>query len=88
MRTTMVSVRLEIEPQLRVVDRAELFEGFYWFMSNRARTVYDYDRANDRFLMVTDLDPGDDGDDPDPSLTLHVLIDWFDELRRRVPSGR
>ena len=78
--TTMVAARLQTDPELRVADREALFNGVYYFMGNRARTVYDYDRQGDRFLMVTP-DAGQAGDSP----KINVVLNWFEELKARVP---
>ncbi len=51
--TTMIAAQLQTGPELRVVGREALFSGVYYFMGNSARTVYDYDRQSDRFLVVT-----------------------------------
>ena len=84
----MIAVELETEPELDVVGRTELFSGDYWFMNNFARTVYDYDRANDRFLMVDRNPPRSGEGEEDDSLKINVLINWFQELKRLVPTGR
>jgi Tol biopolymer transport system component len=87
LRTTMIAAALDIQETPRVAGRTELFSGFYWFMAtNRARTTFDYDRANDRFLMV-DAAP-DEGDEESPNARINVLVDWFPELERQVPGGR
>ncbi len=78
--TTMIAAQLRTDPELRVVGREALFSGTYFFMPNRARTVYDYDRQSDRFLMVT-LGDGQAGD----SLEITVVLNWFEELKARVP---
>jgi len=86
--TKMIAVELETEPELDVVGRTELFSGDYWFMNNFARTVYDYDRANDRFLMV-DINPASgDEDEDENSRKINVILNWFEELKQRVPTGR
>ena len=81
----MISAQLTADPELRVIGRTELFSGTYYYMVNWARTMYDYDRANDRFLMV---DWTGEIDDPTNSLNITVMLDWFDQLRRQVPGGR
>ena len=78
--TTMIAARLRPDPELRVVGREELFTGGYYFMGNTARTVYDYDRQNDRFLMVL-RDEGQIGDSPQ----INVVLNWTQELLERVP---
>ncbi len=46
--------------------------------------MYDYDRANDRFLMVDWS--GQVGDETN-SLNITVILNWFEELKQRVPTG-
>ena len=74
----MTAAQLGADPELRVVGREALFAGEYFFMGNWARTVYDYDRQNDRFLMVTF---GGDGFPRE----ITVVQNWFQELTERVP---
>ena len=78
--TTMIATQLRTDPELRVVGREALFSGVYYFMDNWARTVYDYDRQSDRFLVVTP-DDGQAGD----SLKINVVFNWHQELLRLVP---
>ena len=79
--TTMIVAQLRTGPELRVAGREALFSGDYYFMGNWARTVYDYDRQSDRFLVVTP-DDGQAGD----SLKISVVLNWFEELKARVPT--
>ena len=79
----MISAQLSLDPELRVTGRTELFSGNYYYMVNWARTVYDYDRANDRFLMVDRS--GQIGDETNPP-TINVVLNWFEELKQRVPG--
>ena len=72
----MVAAKIETEPQFRVIGHEELF---VWenvrYLSNQT-----YDVAPDgRFLMVKD---------PKESshLRINVVLNWFDELKRLVPS--
>ncbi len=81
----MIAAQLSPDPEPRVTGRTELFSGPYYYIGNWARTVYDYDRANDRFLMV---DWSGEINDPSNSLKITVMLDWFDQLRRQVPGGR
>ena len=47
--------------------------------------MYDYDRANDRFLMV---DRSGQAGDETNSLNITVILNWFEELKRLVPTGQ
>ncbi len=77
----MISAQLSPDPEPRVTSRTELFAGAYYSQANFARTSYDYDRANDRFLMV------DIGGDETNSPLINVILNWFEELKQRVPGG-
>ncbi len=76
----MIVARLQTEPEFDVVDRVPLFENPYLDFS--ARTAYDYDRRNDRFLMVKTLPP-----EVDPN-QYTVVFNWFEELRQLASRGR
>ena len=67
----MVAATIETEPKLRVTDRKELFEWKY---------LSSYDVAPDgRFLMIRDPEGP-------PRQRINVVLNWFDELKRLVPS--
>ncbi len=78
----IVSVRLETTPELRVLGRTPLFsvEPYYKYLNTFA-TVYDYDPATDRFLMVKWSIPWPPGTD------IHVVEDAFEMLNRLAPAG-
>ena len=54
-----------------------LFSGPYW---NGSGTHFDYDRGADRFVMIQATRP--EGSD-----RINVILNWFEELKERVPTG-
>jgi hypothetical protein len=57
-----------------------VFEGAY-VMSPRSLPDYDVSPDGQRFLMVK---ASEQGAKPE---RINVVVNWFEELRRRVPSG-
>jgi Tol biopolymer transport system component len=50
------------------------------YVNNIGRANYDVYPDNERFLMVEAIAP------QKPSTQLNVVLEWFEELKRRVPS--
>jgi Tol biopolymer transport system component len=71
----MMAVSIETEPEFKVTQFEELFEGRY------LTSIYrNYDVAPDgRFLMIQEPQ------EPTP-LGINVVLNWFEELKRLVPS--
>ena len=73
----MIATTIETEPEFRVTDFEELFEGRYLIS-----TVPNYDVAPDgRFLMIQEPQ------EPTP-LGINVVLNWFEELKRLVPTEK
>ena len=75
----MMVAHVETEPDFRVPgEREELFSVATFNTGLGYRTLYDYDPAADRFLMVENMDraPGQ----------FTVIVNWFEELKQRVPT--
>jgi Tol biopolymer transport system component len=74
----IMAVSLDTESELKVLDSKVLFQGNYLFCLN----CQTYDVAPDgRFLMIQDsleLAPP----------RINVILNWFEELKRRVPKGK
>ena len=73
-------------PPFRVGSPRELFRGEYWYGTIGANgfggRAWDVDPKNDRFLMITMPAAV-----PAPSrLQVRVVLNWFEELERRVPK--
>ena len=74
----MMRVAVETDPAFVQGVPEVLFEGAYYYGTGRS-----YDVAPDgRFLM---LKAGAEGDAPPPSTQIEVVVNWFEELKARVP---
>jgi hypothetical protein len=71
----MMAVSIETEPEFKVTQFEELFEGRY------LTSIYrNYDVAPDgRFLMIQEPQEA-------TPLGINVVLNWFEELKRLVPS--
>ena len=76
----MMSVAIATTPVLTAGSPRMLFEGSY-LASDTGGAGYDV-AQDGRFLMVEplDLEP--------PATTIDVVINWFDDVRHRVPANR
>ena len=74
----MIVVTIETEPTFRTVGTRKLFEGNYY---DRAHS-YDVSRDGTRFIMIQQ----DAGYSSDVGSDLVVVLDWFEELKRLVPT--
>jgi serine/threonine-protein kinase len=73
----MVAATIETEPEFRVTDFEELFEGRYL-----TTTFHNYDVGPDgRFLMIQEPQ------EPAP-LGINIVTNWFEELKRLAPPGK
>ena len=71
----MMAVRIETQPELRPQPAEVLFDGDYF---RRNRRSYDV-AADGRFLMIQPMITEQDGQ-------IHVVLNWFEELKRLVPT--
>ena len=78
---TMISVRVQTEPELALGAQAELFSGSFLSRSGPAR--YDYDAGAERFLMLSAAEV-----DETALSAIHVVLNWDEELKRRAPARR
>ena len=74
----MILVAIETEPAFRTVGTRKLFEGNYNDLSHS----YDVSRDGTRFIMIQE----DAGYYSDVGSDLVVVLDWFEELKRLVPT--
>ena len=82
----MMAVDIQTAPAFRAGAPRLQFEGHYYFAESAVgRYGWSYDVAPDgkRFLM---LKPA--AGQSAQSGQLHVVVNWFEELRRRVPVGK
>ena len=76
---SMQTVRIETEPELRVVAREELFDASKFSPGNG------YDVAPDGRILMLRVASDVDGVDEE-SRRIHVVLNFFEELKRRVPA--
>jgi serine/threonine-protein kinase len=80
-RGRMMRVALQTDPELIVGKPEQLFADVY-HASPDGPPNYDVSPDGKRFLMVT---RGGEEQLPSP---IHIVLDWYEELRRRVPLPR
>ena len=78
----MMSVDVTTQPSFSAGNPRMLFEGRY---DPSFYTVADYDVSPDgqRFLMIK----GSESAQATPS-QINVVLNWFEELKRKVPTGK
>ncbi len=74
----IVSVAVDIEPEFELGTRKILFEDVY--VKRYQHSNYDIHPNNDRFVMVKPRDM--------QSVEMIVVLDWFEELKRLVPTEK
>ena len=77
----MMRVPMQTSPELIVGKPEMLFAGAY-LGSADGPPNYDVSPDGQRFLMVKP------GDEERSSVAIHIVLDWFEELKRRVPVPR
>jgi hypothetical protein len=73
-----MAVDITTRPTFSAGPPRVLFEGRY-FQSPTGRPSYDVSLDGQRFLMTHTIEP-----EP-PRNQIHVVTNWFEELKRRVP---
>jgi serine/threonine-protein kinase len=77
----MMAVAIEVSPVFRFAKPRLLFEGRYASSQGSFYADYDLSRDGREFLMM--------GLDRESLPTqIHVVVNWFEELKRRVPTGK
>jgi len=82
----MMAVDIQTTPALRAGAPQSLFEGHYFegrTLAGDYRASYDVSPDGKRFLMLKPVAGQNAG-----SGQLHIVVNWFEELRRRVPVER
>ena len=74
-----MSVAAETEPELFIGEPEELFEERYFHDSTDFPHSYDIG-PNGRLFMIKTRE---DNEGPTP---IHVVLNWFEELKRLVPT--
>jgi len=76
----MMAVTIKTKPAFSAANPTEVFDDYY-AGSNFASPNYDVTPDGQRFLMVTPS-----GKEPDVPQQVSVVLNWFEELERRVPG--
>jgi hypothetical protein len=76
---------------VRLGTLKKLFRGQYWYgvagPDGSLGRAWDVDSKNDRFLMITLPDQNATAPPaPSPRTQIKVVLNWFEELERRVPK--
>ncbi len=74
---------VETEKQFKVVRREPLFDDVYIRARFPEYRNYDISKDGRRFLMIKQVD-----ERPAPVTQLKVVLNWFEELKRLVPTGK
>jgi serine/threonine-protein kinase len=78
MVVTIEVIAAESGPELKAGLPQELFKGQFRGDATSAGLLYDLD-SDGRFIMIQE-------DEESPAAEIHVVLNWFEELRRLVPS--
>ena len=78
--STMMAVPVETTPKLRLGEPRQLVKGPFWSWCDGGAGSYDVSTDGSRFLMVGPED------DPFSTRELMVVLNWFEELKRLVPT--
>ena len=77
----MMVVSVETEPTFQAETPRLLFEEAYDYYSLASTFNYDISPAGQRFVMV-------EASEQPARTQIHVVINWFEELKRPVPTGQ
>jgi hypothetical protein len=77
----MMKVDISTQPAFRAARPEVLFEGQYWTVG-LIPVNYDVSPDGQRFLMIKP------GAQEASATQINVVLNWFEELNRRVPSGQ
>ncbi len=79
----MMAVSLRTEPTFEAQTPTVLFEGAYSYGRSDVTPQYDVSRDGQRFVMIKE-----DSDQGEKPLTqINVVLNWFEELKRLVPTN-
>jgi Tol biopolymer transport system component len=80
-RDKMMKVDITTQPAFRAARPELLFEGQYW-TTGLTPIHYDVSPDGQRFLMIKP------GAQEASATQINVVLNWFEELKRRVPAGQ
>jgi len=75
-------VKVEVEPQFRVVNREPLFEDVYIRTKFPGHRCYDFSKKRNQFLLIKKLDNGHE------QKLMGMTLNWFEELKRPASTGK
>ena len=78
----MMAVEVATEPTFSAGSPSLLFEGTFQ-TSVMSSAAYDVAPDGQRFLMIKV-----GGEQEEAATQINVVLNWFEELKRRVPSGQ
>ena len=76
-------VDITAQPSFQAGTPRVLFEGRFATRGGNPTTNFDISPDGQRFLMVQESDPA--GRDQAQPTQIHVVLNWFEELKLRVP---
>jgi Tol biopolymer transport system component len=76
-------VEIQTEPELKIGLREALFDDVYMKTRFPGHRNYDISKDGKRFLMIKQVD-----EKSTPITRLNVVDNWFEELKRRVPTEK
>jgi serine/threonine-protein kinase len=82
-----VMVSVETEPALSLEKPKVLFQGDFVSFSNNRDTFWDIHPDGDRFLMIKPFRTEDESTSGTPR-QINVVLNWFEELKERVPTDQ
>jgi len=79
----MYEVTLQFEPEFSASPPKKLFQvpGGKRIIPGLVSADWDITHDGERMLMIL-------GTEPDPPSQINVILNWFEELKQRVPTGR
>ena len=79
----MMVVSLRTEPTFEAETPTVLFEGSYSYGRLDLTSQYDVSSDGQRFVMLKES--SDEGERS--TIQIHVVLNWFEELKRLVPTN-
>ncbi len=83
----VVAVAIETNPRFRPGPPAVVFEGNYYLGGDAGRRNYDISPDGERFLMIKDNAVAD-GTEAEAEAQVVLVLNFFEELKARVPTGQ
>jgi serine/threonine protein kinase len=86
--SSVLAVTVETEPTFSPRNEEALFEGDYFILSRSSpieRVPWDVHPDGKRFLMIKPASTTEDGSELGYSSKINIVLNWFEELKQRVP---